>query len=207
VNQPQTEIDLFGFYDDRYKSNLDFDNTVHQTDGYLDGPELYPDLIELGFDTASTRRTVTEATATQSWNDTTDKQFIELSNDGSAFIRGDNTDTFTTTFASAERGVDTRVGLSRFGGPQSATPRFGFKNQTISSHDLTANPDAVVPDAIGTVLTVAILPRNEITGDTIKELGQLDSSQNTLTRSIRAVLDVEQDMRVIARERLQISQE
>lgn len=34
-------FDVAGVYDKQYKSEITFDNTVHTTDGYLDGPEYY----------------------------------------------------------------------------------------------------------------------------------------------------------------------
>jgi hypothetical protein len=198
-------VDIFSFADNRYTYTLD--NAV-DANGYLSGPELYPELVERQFDEAAqTRRELDFAKAVVDIDDTSNNQFIELSNDGgNNFIRTDNSDTATANFSGTSREVISRIGLSRYGSRTDATPTTGFNPQTISTWSLFANPLAVIPDGIGTALTIGLIPRGEIVGQTIAEVGQLDSSENTLTRAIRADLGVLTGMRVFGRERLEIRQ-
>jgi len=202
----ETRIDLFSFGDKRQA--VDLPSSLSGTTDYLDGPQDYPQQVTQTFaEKAETRRELDFAKAVLDIDDTSNGQFIELSNDGgSNFIRTNNSDTATANFASASREVTSKVGLSRHGSRTDETPLTGFLPQQINTWTLFANPLAVLPDGIGTVLTIGIIPRGEITGSTIRELGQLDSSENTLTRSIRAALTVESEMRVFGRERLEITQ-
>jgi hypothetical protein len=190
------------------RQQVDLPDTLTSGTEHLDGPQDYPQQVEQAFaEVAGTRRELDFAKAVVDINNTDNGQFIELSNDGgSNYIRTTNSDTATASFSSASNEVVSRIGLSRHGSRTDETPLTGYLPQQINSWDLFANPLAVIPDGIGTVLTIGLIPRNEIVGSTIAELGQLDSNNNTLTRSIRAELTVESEMRVFSRERLQISQ-
>ena len=183
------------------------DNTL-DANNVIDGPETHPDIVEVDFAETSTRRAVDSANVESVWvnNDVGEEQFIELSNDGGEnYTRTNNSEMASANFAELNRGVRERVGISRRIEESEASPKFDA-GQGVDVWDLFANPDAVIADGLGTALTIGIVPRNEIVGSTIAELGQLDANENTLTRSIRAELEVEQEMRVFGRERLQITQ-
>lgn len=183
-------------------SNYTLDNDNGGSGGYLDGPELFPDILEVTFDEAETRRTLQNATATQVWNDVSNNQYIELSNDGgSTWITTNNSQTATANFASAETGVQTRVGLSRYGSRTTATPQTGFNGQSIDSHELEADIDAINASSTGTVDVRGIVSPGTITsGTTLTEGGQLDSSDNLLTRCIFAGFDVGDNQRITSSE-------
>jgi len=201
----ETRIDLFSFGDKRQP--VDLPDTLTSGTDHLDGPQDYPQQVTQTFaEVAETRRELDFAKAVLGIDDTSNGQFVELSNDGgSNFIRTSNSDTATASFASPSREVTSRVGLSRHGSRTDETPLTGFLPQQIDTWELFANPLAVLPDGIGTTLTIGIVPRGEIVGETIRELGQLDSDGTTLTRSIRADLEVEEEMRAFGRERVVIS--
>lgn len=195
--------DVVAPLDERF--TYDFDNDVHEPQGYLDGPELFPDQHVQEFAEASTRRDVTAAGVTQSWNDTSAGQFIQASNDGGATWlpddgTEDNTESISVTFASPETGVQTRVGMNRYGGPRDATPRFGFEGQAIDSHELFADVDAITPDGRGQADARAIVAPGTIAGETLREAGQLTASDDLLTRSIFADIIVGNDERIISSE-------
>lgn len=191
-------VDVSAVFDDRY--TYTFDNDNGGSDGYLDGPELYPDLIEVDFETAATRRTLENATAEQSWDDTSNNQYIALSNDGSTYIQTNNAETATAAFASAETGVDTRIGISRYGSRTTATPQTGFNGQAVDAHDLFADVDAITSSDVGVAEIRSIVSPNTITGTTLREAGQLDANDNLLTHCVFADFDVLADQRVISSE-------
>jgi hypothetical protein len=176
-----------------------FDDSVNSPGGYLDGPELYSDLSEVAFEPTTTRRELTSATARQTWNDTSNAQFIELSNDGgSTFLRTNNNDTATGQFANPSNEVIVRVGISRFG-QSGATPLQGANGQEVSVHDLRADVDAITPEDIGQTLTRAVIPPDTITGDTIREAG-IKFDGNLLTHHVLAEFDVLAGQRISSSE-------
>jgi len=191
------EIDVIALVDNEYTYNFDNDNGGN--DGFLDGPQLYPDFLDISLTTAETRRNVTEARFASSWNDTSEDQFVELSNDGNNFTRITNSDSGSVTFASPESGVDANIRLSRFGSRTTATPQTGFNGQRIDSWQLFANPDAVLPDDINEAVSRGVVPPNTITGETIREAGLLSGS-TLLTRHVLAEFDVLADQRLASSE-------
>ncbi|AFH21816.1 hypothetical protein OSG_eHP10_00030 [environmental Halophage eHP-10] len=197
----QYGIDVLAPYDKRFESDLFFDDDNGGSGGYLDGPELFPSVVDVSFATATTRRNITEANFTSTWNDTSNNQYIELANDGSTFTRFNNADTGSVTFASPDKGVDTNIGLSRFGSRTTATPQQGFNGQAIQDWDLTANPDAVFTDDIGETLTRAVIAPGTIDGETVREAGLKHAATNTLlTRHELAEFTVESSQRISSAE-------
>jgi len=181
--------------------SFDFDETVNGSDA-LDGPQEYPDLVEKEFASVSTRREFDTATCEQTWDDTSNNQFIELSNDGgSTFIRTNNSQTATASFASSSTQLLTNVGISRYTSDSTTSPATGDTPQAIDVHQLFANINAITPSDIGLADIRAIVTPNTINGTTLREGGQLDGSSNLLTRSIFAAFTVEQDERVISSEK------
>jgi hypothetical protein len=79
-----------------------------------------------------------------------------------------------------------RLGLSRFGTRTGETPLTGFNGQTVSSHEILSQVDAVVPSGIGSANVRAIAPTGDLSAesDQLTEGGQLDSLGFLLTRSI-----------------------
>jgi len=195
-------VDLIAVYDDRF--SYTFDNVVN-ADNALAGPELFPDAKQVLFNEAKTGRTVESASVTQSWNDTSNSQAIELSNDGgSTWNTINNSQTASANFSSPETGVDTRVTMSQFGS-QSVTPTSGINGQEISSHDLEADIDAVTASDTGVANVRSVIQPNQITGTTLKEIGQLDTNDNLLTREIFAQFTVLADQRVLSSESVTFS--
>jgi hypothetical protein len=193
-------VDVVAPYDSRFESGLTFDDSVHQNGGYLDGPELYPDLATVNLSQTETRRDVTEATAEITTNSTDANQFIELRIGSDSFDRTNNSATASTTATSAARTIDVNLGLSRYPddtNPQNATPRFGYNGQSVDTYELRANPTAISPYERGVVEVDAVVPQGEIVGDRLEEAGQLASDNALLTRSIFAAFDVfaEQEIR------------
>jgi len=188
-------VDLFSIYDNRY--SYTFDNTTDANDA-LSGPESYPELVTQSFSTASTRRDVTEATVTQSWTDTSNNQFVETRIGGDIFTRNNNSQTVTHT-GGPDTSIDVNIGLSRFTTDSTTTPTNGDTGQVVQSHELTANPSAVVDDAIGATNTRAVIAPGTITGTTIREAG-LKSGSVLLTHHELAGFTVKSGQRLASSE-------
>ena len=136
-NQVQ-EIDGVAFVDNRF--DYEFDNEVHEPGGALDGPELYPDQLELTAVVVDAGNLIDSATLSVEMTNTQNNQRLGLSLEGSSFryannsetLDIDNDDTATTT-------IQGRIRLSRSepDGPRDETPRFGYEGQTVTEWELT----------------------------------------------------------------------
>lgn len=183
----QTDIDLVVIYDDRF--SWTFDNSTDSNDA-LSGPELYPDVETKTLDAGEAIRAVQEATATQSWNDTSKNQFMALSADGgSTFKRSDNTASITKTFSPGSKTILTKVGLSRFGSGNTTTPSSGFEGQEIDTHLLESGKDGRFPSSLGAIETVARLAKGTLSNTQITEGGQESASGTLLTRARFPAID------------------
>jgi len=140
----ETNIDVIVLYDDRY--NYTFDDTVE--DGYLSGPELYPDAVTLELATESASFNITGAAVNSTWNDTTGAQSIQVSKDGSTWKPSDGTETNTSSidvsFSNAGRSIQARFSLDRYGSRTTATPTTGFNGQAIDTYELLVDGNNLV---------------------------------------------------------------
>jgi hypothetical protein len=197
-----TYFDVLAFVDNRYYFG-GFDNTVHQDNGYLDEPQLYPSSVEQTLSTATFDPRIDEGKFNSTWNDTTGNQYVEVSPDGSSYTRFDNTSSATFSFGSTTQSIDTNLGLSGYPtntNPQNATPRFGYNGQSVDFWELFINPDTPSPDDIGVTNARAIVPANSgLNGETIREAG-LKSGATLLTRHQLAPFDVAQDQQLASSE-------
>lgn len=191
-------VDIVAPYDSRYSYN--FDNTTDSNQD-LDGPEQYPDLVEKRFETVTTRRPVTEARIDSTWDNVSNSQFMELSNDGgSTWHRSSNSQTASATFASESTEVDVNIGLSRYSDGSTGTPLDGNVGQSISLYNLFANVKSINPSDIGVATVEAIAAPGELTGSTLREGGELSSDDSLLTRSIFPEFVVGSSQRIISSE-------
>lgn len=176
-----------------------FDNTVDGNDALSD-PQQYPAQTVVSFADASLRRDATQADVTQTWNNTENNQYIEVGI-GDTTSRSNNSQTASVTVsdANAAKTVTVDVSLSHYTADSTSTPTTGDSGQTVDTHELTANPDAVVADDIGVALTRGIVPPNTIDGSTIREAG-LKSNGNLLTRHEIAEFTLLQDQRLASAE-------
>lgn len=125
----------------RFTANYTFDNST-DGNGNLDGPEFYPDQLDIPFATASAVRSVTAADVTVTMNDTTGSQALALSNDGGVnYTTSANSSTLDHSFASLGPSVKFKVTLSRYGTRTTATPATGFNAQDLQDYDLNADLD------------------------------------------------------------------
>jgi len=179
VSNSRIVIDTMQVIDDGGREagwNITRGGTFDANTASFDAPELAPDLQEVLLSEFPTRRDITEARAELTIDDTTNQQFIELSNDGTNFVRTDNSSTASASFANPNRGLFVRLGLSRWAAESLTTPSEGDSGQAVDVLELYGNPDAVVTDGIGTGLTRAVIAPNTITGETIRECGLKNGS-------------------------------
>ncbi|MFC7044308.1 fibronectin type III domain-containing protein [Halobacteriaceae archaeon GCM10025711] len=131
------DIDAVALYDKGY--SYTWDDTV-DANGYLSGPELYPDAYQRAFNKATSAYSITAGEVDATFNDVTGNQAIALSNDdGQTWTSASNTSTLDTTFGSAGGSITFRTTLSRFGSRTTATPTQGFNGQYLDAYDLYAD--------------------------------------------------------------------
>jgi hypothetical protein len=171
-----------------------------------ENPQLAPDLQEVKLDTFPSQRALTQANVDSNWNNVSGgSQYIELSNDGASnYIRTNNSETASATFASPDRGLDVRLGISRFAADPVTTPTVGDTPQTVAGIQSFADVQAVVTDDIGVTLARGIVPPNTITGQTIREAG-IKSNGTLLTRHLLAEFTVQADQRLSSSETTRVT--
>jgi len=150
TNTKEIYCDAFWFGDDEY--SWTFDNSV-DTDGFLSGPELYPDAETFAFDQETTPWNITEGSISSTWNDTSNNQKIQLQLSGQTWLPNDgtedNTSSITTDFgADFGTNIRGRATLSRFGSRTTDSPTSGFNGQTIQDWEITydGNDLAIIED-------------------------------------------------------------
>jgi len=122
--------------------NYTLDNSNNGRGGYLDGPELFPDDITQTLALASTSWNITEGTLTTSWDDTSGNQRIQLRLTDQTFFPNDgtenNTQSVTTDFGTeVGPAIQGRATFDRYGSRTTATPKTGFKAQSLTSWEIT----------------------------------------------------------------------
>jgi len=126
-------IDCVHVWDQRFSTT--FDNTV-DSDGYLSGPELFPDRAEVETLDSTTAFQFTGAKLTSSWDDTSGGQRVGVSQDqGSSWTYADNSESIETDFASGSPELRAKFGLSRYGSRSTASPTTGFQAQSIDIYE------------------------------------------------------------------------
>ena len=199
-------VDVVAPLDGRF--TYTFDNDNGGSSGYLDGPELYPDVQTVLFNTATTDYSINDVTLTSTWNDTTGDQEVAVSTDGgSTFTTASNSTTVTKTVTGTVSSVQSRVKLDRYGSRSTATPQTGFLGQSISVYDLTITPRTKVATDIGEVTVTSIVQPGTITGVTATETGQLNTADTTLTHSIFAGFTVQSNQQIIGSETLRFTRD
>jgi len=187
-------LDTVQAYDslDRFDNiNTERIGTVDTSTGsnILTAPDLFPELQEFDVPVVNTRRTFEEARIRTEYDNTDNFQFVELSNDGTNFTRGDNTENLTVTFGSASTELYARFGLSHYESVTVESPR-NDASQTLDLLQLFADVDATVTEDIGETLTRAIISGDDVLNETITEAG-LFGNNTLLTRHVIAPFTVE----------------
>lgn len=201
ANKYAAYIDFVALVNDNWVPDINnMDNSLNSNGGYFDDPPKYPSPVEVDINKASTRRDANEATAEQTWDDTANDQFISISPDGTNYTKNNNTSSATVTFGSATTEIYTRVGISHET-TTGQTPLTGNVPQSVDVHEFFADISAITPSGIGVADVRAIVSPGTITGTTIKEAGELDSSDNLLTRAVFADRTIEANQRLISSEK------
>lgn len=160
-------VDVIAPADGRYSYTLD--NSVHQNDGYLDGPQTHP-TVDAEFDAYESAFSIVGGSASVTINDTTGDQALALSNDrGSTYpVTSSNSASVSGSFASPGATLTLKATLSRYSpsGPRDQTPREGYDAQRLDAYELTADLEfesLLVNDEYGdsldSVLTDILTPR------------------------------------------------
>jgi hypothetical protein len=132
------QIDVVAPFDNRFSYTLD----NSPTNGYLDGPQWFPDGPQFDFVDSSTVFSVVGARVASTWTGTEDDQQLAVSNDlGLSYLTANNTTTLDRSFAAGSAGATLRlrVTLGRQGTRDSATPRTGYQPQRLDAYELYAD--------------------------------------------------------------------
>jgi len=117
-------------------------DSIHETGGYLDGPETMPDAVDVLFDAIETPFSIVSGTADLTIDNTGGEQAIAMSNDfGATWLEESNTSSATVDFADPGGALTLRLTLSRYGQRDTATPRTGYQGQTVDTVTLSADVD------------------------------------------------------------------
>lgn len=135
TNTESIDIDAIWLGDDEYQWT--FDNSV-DANGFLSGPQLFPDAERLRFAVAETPFNVTAGEAEVQTADPDGAQLLQLRIASGTFRPTDGTQTNTTlvtTDFGADKGSDvqSRVEFARFGSRTTASPTTGFRGQKLES--------------------------------------------------------------------------
>jgi hypothetical protein len=195
-------VDCMFVFDDRFEYT--FDNSTDGNDTLV-GPQLFPDQVAYWLAEENLTQPAESATVTQTWNDISGGQFVEVNLAGNASKTTNGT---TATASSPDDAVaDTisvRVGLSRFGSRSNTTPREGFKGQSIDDHKVTADPDSVLRNGIGQLRTRIRTPDGDLSaysGDLV-EAGTVDANDVLLTRGLFSSFAIPSQMAITSNELL-----
>jgi len=147
ASDTEIDIDVFQIGDDRY--TYTFDNTLSSTQGYLDGPELYPSISDSAETvTFGTSFNITASDVTTVSNDTSRNQAISVSNTGGdSYTTFDNTDTVSHSYSTDGREARVRFTIGRTDDTRTGeTPLTGYEPQTVDSfeHRVDGNNKSVI---------------------------------------------------------------
>lgn len=160
------QLDLVAPLDNRY--SYTFDNTT-DSDGWLSGPELYPDAEPAEFQDEIPLRAVSGANVSVTIDDTSNGQALEVSNDKSdTYASKSNASSFDHDFSDLGVAVRFRAQLSRYGSRTTATPTQGFQGQQLDAYTLEADLDdtpLVASRSFDTTILEVLQALAEISGD------------------------------------------
>lgn len=134
------EVDTLGLTDDRY--SYSWPSSVN-SDGYLTGPQPHPQQLLQETVDVVTALAVEGARLETAFNDVSNSQQIQVSNDqGGTFIPSDgsetNTESIDVSFADASGTLRARFGLSRYGSGRQQSPSSGYNAQSVDLYELYA---------------------------------------------------------------------
>jgi len=178
-------VDLIVLYDRDYTYN--FDDTVHQNSGYLDGPELYPASTNTDIDTISPAQQVDAAELQTTYNDTSNGQFVEVGN--GTTNKNNNSENVSVDFTNLTDTINATLGLDGFGTNGSQTPRERFNGQTVDVADILVDLSVLNKSDVGRADYEVIFSGSDVNGFTLREAGQVNSNGDALTRSIFPTLE------------------
>ena len=195
-------VDCMFVFDGRFPYT--FDNSIDDNKT-LAGPELFADQVTYWLVEKALAQPAKSATVTQTWNDTSGDQFVEIDLAGST-SKATNSTTATTSSPddTVADSVAVRVGLSRFGSRTNTTPREGFRGQSIDAHEVTADPDSQLRNGIGQLRTRIRTPDGDLSaysGDLV-EAGTVDANGDLLTRGLFSAFDIPSAMAITSNELL-----
>ncbi|WP_336358984.1 hypothetical protein [Haloarcula sp. CGMCC 1.6347] len=135
------EVDTLGLTDDRF--TYSWPSSVN-SDGYLIGPQPHPQQLLQETVDVVTALAVEGARLEAAFNDVSNGQQIQVSNDqGGTYVPSDgsetNTESIDVSFADASGTLRARFGLGRYGSGRQQSPSSGYNAQSVDLYELYAD--------------------------------------------------------------------
>lgn len=122
----------------------DFDDTTHEPEGHLDGPQEYPAAVTVELAEAETETNITRGYVDAVLNDPDGANKVGVTFDGgSTWREASSTSSADWPSDTATVTVSGRVTLSRFGERDTATPRTGYRGQALDEWTLSVDTNSV----------------------------------------------------------------
>jgi hypothetical protein len=176
-NNPRVDFDILCIYDKRYHDASNFDNTVHQNDGHLDSPNLYPDSFSVTFGEVSTSNVITkgyiDATVTSDSSSSTPNSVGISFTSGDSFSRSNSTSSDNFDNPSITSSIIGEIDFTNTSpnGTRNATPRTGYDGQKADSLELSVDTS-----------NISLLFNEDISGNRLEVISNLADNSNTYFR-------------------------
>jgi len=185
-NTDDSIVDLLGVIDTRqFKDVSNFDNTL-DTNGYLSDPKLYQGVIEVDLSSLPLDQQAKLVSLNTDFNNTDNGQFVELSNGKTTRTNNGETASITDAFGSE---ITIILGLDGFGSRTTATPTKRFNGQEVDLAEVDVDLKVLNKSDVGRADYEVVFGGGDVNGLTLKEAGQLNANNDTVTRSIFPTLE------------------
>jgi hypothetical protein len=194
-------VDALYAFDRRSKFNIDTPTSNSFNGNSYTEPQLFPDNQVVNLADFNTRRLLTELDLVQSWNNVDNNAAVRLriGSQDSGFTlnlslnaNGQIERSFAVNQSDAARNGNIDIRLSRFSSGNNTIPVEGDRGQVVDFHTVDGNPSAINQSNIGEARTRGFFDSGVLTGNTIREGGQLAGS-DLLTHSVFADIAPEDD--------------
>ncbi|MDQ2052939.1 glycine-rich protein [Natronolimnohabitans sp. A-GB9] len=137
--------DIIAIFDARYHDPNKWDNEVHEPDGYLDDPPLYPERLDLDLEPIATPLPISDLTLEVEMDDGEPAISLGLGIDGTdEFDEAAEVTTHTIDYDVLSTTAQPRISLAHRRGlePREQTPRLGYEPQGLDALSLDATLDS-----------------------------------------------------------------
>lgn len=202
-NSGTDKLDVITVFDESKHTVSNFDNANGGSSGYLDTPGNHPENAQsISLTGQDFQRSVASASIASTWDDTTGGQSMTVEGDTK-----NNTQSADFSFSSTDR-FAISFSTDAYGSATGQTPLTRTTSQAIDSFRFTVGNSGKAVAGIGSwEVTATVEAGGALSGDTVKELGQLDSSGSLVTRTRTADKSIGSDTNLLVTEQVVIDAE